>query len=169
MEGLFPMDRQKFPQGFTYIPDFITSQEENGLLQNIAGIELHPFLFQGFEAKRKVASFGYDYNFDKRSLSEGKPIPAIFNKLIGKVAGFLSLSDRDFAELLITEYPPGSVINWHRDAPPFNLIAGLDEAPMGYKDIKAVMESQKELVEVVGSFMPKIVRMCGDEKFREKD
>jgi alkylated DNA repair dioxygenase AlkB len=29
------------------------------------------------------------------------------------------------AELLVTEYPPGSVINWHRDAPPFDLIAGI--------------------------------------------
>jgi tRNA-splicing ligase RtcB (3'-phosphate/5'-hydroxy nucleic acid ligase) len=47
--------------------------------------------------------------------------------------------------------------------------SGLDEAPMAYKDIRAVMESQKELVEVVGSFMPKIVRMCGDEKYIEKD
>lgn len=39
---------------------------------------------------------------------------------------------------------------------------GLDEAPMAYKDIGTVMASQKDLVEVVGSFTPKIVRMCGD-------
>ena len=37
--------------------------------------------------------------------------------------------------------------------------AGLDEAPMAYKDIRAVMDHQKDLVEVVGSFLPKIVRM----------
>jgi tRNA-splicing ligase RtcB len=47
--------------------------------------------------------------------------------------------------------------------------SGLDEAPMAYKDIHQVMESQKELVEVLGSFMPKIVRMCGDERFQEVD
>lgn len=28
---------------------------------------------------------------------------------------------------------------------------------------------QKDLVEVMGSFMPKIVRMCGDERFKEVD
>ncbi len=39
---------------------------------------------------------------------------------------------------------------------------GLDEAPMAYKDIGTVMASQQDLVEVVGSFTPKIVRMCGD-------
>lgn len=47
--------------------------------------------------------------------------------------------------------------------------SGLDEAPMAYKDIHQVMNYQKELVEVLGSFMPKIVRMCGDEKFQEVD
>lgn len=47
--------------------------------------------------------------------------------------------------------------------------SGLDEAPMAYKNIHEVMDSQKELVEVLGSFMPKIVRMCGDERFKEVD
>jgi len=47
--------------------------------------------------------------------------------------------------------------------------SGLDEAPMAYKDIRQVMESQKGLVDVLGSFMPKIVRMCGDEGFDEVD
>jgi tRNA-splicing ligase RtcB len=31
------------------------------------------------------------------------------------------------------------------------------------------MEAQQELVDVLGSFMPKIVRMCGDERFKEVD
>lgn len=40
---------------------------------------------------------------------------------------------------------------------------GLDEAPMVYKDIRSVMQHQDELVEVLGEFTPKIVRMCGDD------
>ncbi len=47
--------------------------------------------------------------------------------------------------------------------------SGLDEAPMAYKNIHAVMQAQHELVDVLGSFMPKIVRMCGDERFKEVD
>ncbi|CAD5293214.1 MULTISPECIES: RtcB family protein [unclassified Imperialibacter] len=47
--------------------------------------------------------------------------------------------------------------------------SGLDEAPMVYKDIHQVMAFQQELVEVVGSFTPKVVRMCGDERFAEVD
>lgn len=40
------------------------------------------------------------------------------------------------------------------------LIGGnIDEAPMAYKNINTVMELQKELVDVMGTFTPKIVRM----------
>ena len=38
---------------------------------------------------------------------------------------------------------------------------GLDEAPQAYKDIRQVMQSQTELVDVLGSFTPRIVRMEG--------
>ncbi|WP_018631190.1 RtcB family protein [Niabella aurantiaca] len=49
--------------------------------------------------------------------------------------------------------------------------AGLDEAPFAYKDIEAVMKSQKVLVDVVGKFTPKIVKMAGDniKKWRVKE
>jgi tRNA-splicing ligase RtcB len=40
---------------------------------------------------------------------------------------------------------------------------GLDEAPMAYKDILKVMNYQNELVEVLGTFTPRVVRMCGDD------
>ena len=38
---------------------------------------------------------------------------------------------------------------------------GLDEAPQAYKDIEEVMRSQKLLIDVVGKFIPKIVKMDG--------
>lgn len=47
--------------------------------------------------------------------------------------------------------------------------SGLDEAPMAYKDIHQVMNAQVDLVELVAKFTPKVVRMCGDEKFKEVD
>ena len=36
---------------------------------------------------------------------------------------------------------------------------GIDEAPMAYKNIETVMKLQEELVDVIGTFTPKIVRM----------
>jgi len=38
---------------------------------------------------------------------------------------------------------------------------GLDESPFAYKDIYEVMQSQKALVDTVGKFTPKIVKMDG--------
>lgn len=40
--------------------------------------------------------------------------------------------------------------------------AGMDEVPMAYKSIKQVMAAQRALVDVVGVFFPKIVRMADD-------
>ncbi|MGC3959657.1 MAG: RtcB family protein [Verrucomicrobiota bacterium] len=38
--------------------------------------------------------------------------------------------------------------------------AGLDEVPMAYKNIRDVMAAQKDLVTVLGEFMPKLVKMA---------
>ncbi len=38
---------------------------------------------------------------------------------------------------------------------------GLDESPFAYKDINVVMQSQRALIDVVGKFTPKIVKMDG--------
>jgi tRNA-splicing ligase RtcB len=38
---------------------------------------------------------------------------------------------------------------------------GKDESPFAYKDIEVVMQSQKQLVDIVGKFTPKIVKMDG--------
>ena len=48
---------------------------------------------------------------------------------------------------------------------------GLDEAPFAYKDIEAVMQSQKQLIDVIGKFTPKIVKMSGDapKQWRKKN
>jgi len=40
------------------------------------------------------------------------------------------------------------------------LSAGLDEAPMAYKDIHQVMAAQSDLVEILGRFDPKLVKMA---------
>jgi alkylated DNA repair dioxygenase AlkB len=124
IESLFPV-QLNYPSGFSYTPGFLTLDEETQLLKVISAIDLHTFNFQGFEAKRKVASFGFDYSFDTRVLSKGNEIPVEFDSLINKVASHTGINPDAFGELLVTEYPVGSVINWHRDAFPFDVIAGI--------------------------------------------
>lgn len=40
------------------------------------------------------------------------------------------------------------------------LSAGLDEVPMAYKDIRTVMAAQSDLVRIVATFIPRIVKMA---------
>lgn len=124
MQTLFSI-LPNLPSGFHYYPGFITEQEENELVALIQKYPLHNMVFQGFEAKRKVMSFGYDYHFNNRTLTEGEPIPAEFSPIISKVAKQLNIPAEKFAKVLLTEYAAGTVINWHRDAPPFEKIAGI--------------------------------------------
>ena len=124
MLSLFP-DEPAFPEGFSYTPDFISVDEEKQLLNAISKIELQTFVFQRHEAKRKFASFGFDYSFTHRKLNRGKEIPNDFKSLIKKVTSHIGIDESSIAELLVLEYPPGAVINWHRDAPPFDIIAGI--------------------------------------------
>ncbi|MEL6593262.1 MAG: RtcB family protein [Bacteroidota bacterium] len=63
------------------------------------------------------------------------------------------------AKTSITRSALNKILREHR----VTLIGGgLDEAPIAYKDIHQVMAHQKDLVEVVGSFQPRIVRMAKD-------
>jgi alkylated DNA repair dioxygenase AlkB len=124
MSILFSIEPQ-YPSGFSYYPDFISAEEEEQLVRIIGTLQLSNLVFHGYEAKRKVASYGYDYHFDSRSISKGDPVPPGFEFLIIKVAEKLQLSPADLQEVLVTEYPVGSVINWHRDAPPFDIIIGV--------------------------------------------
>ena len=123
MLTLFPSEI--YPEGFSYHPGFISEAEEKILLEEIAQTELHHLIFHGYEARRKVASFGYDWSFVNRKLSKGKNIPEGFLPLVEKVIAHEKLDPSSIAELLVTAYPEGSVINWHRDAAPFDLIAGI--------------------------------------------
>jgi alkylated DNA repair dioxygenase AlkB len=121
---LFPIEPNA-PAGFTYREEFISVDEELQLVEILKALEPRPMNFLGYEAKRKVASFGFDYSFEKRTLSKGKEIPDQFDFLLQRVASYFDLNAKDIAELLVTEYPPRSVINWHRDAPPFDIIFGI--------------------------------------------
>jgi alkylated DNA repair dioxygenase AlkB len=127
MNELFP-NHNGLPSGFEYVEEFISREEEQELIHILQATRLHTFVFQGFEAKRKVASFGYDYSFEKKELTKGEDIPDSFKRLIERVANFVNINAQAIKEVLLTEYPVGSVINWHRDAFPFELIAGISLA-----------------------------------------
>ena len=113
------------PVGFNYSPGFITGAEELQLVRAIEGFDLQNMKFHQYEAKRKVISFGQGWSFTEQKLKEGNPIPGEFDFLVERIAAHLKIQKWSIAQFLITEYPVGSIINWHRDAPPFETIVGV--------------------------------------------
>lgn len=121
---LFP-EAAPLPGGFVYRADFISPAEEKMLLAEVEVLEFGHTQFHGVAAKRRVAHFGSSYNFDGGRLGSAPPMPEFLLPLRERVATFAGCSGKEFAEALVTDYPVGAPIGWHRDAPPFELIAGV--------------------------------------------
>jgi alkylated DNA repair dioxygenase AlkB len=116
---LFDVD---VPDGFRYRGDFITSDEEASLVGEIAGVQFSTFELRGVAARRRVAFFGKSY--DSRGTST-PPLPAFLLPLRDKVALWAAVEAHAFEMALINEYPPGAPIGWHRDAPQYDIVAGI--------------------------------------------
>ena len=88
----------------------------------IADIEFANFSMRGVVARRRVAFFGRSY--DAASGPE-RPIPEFLYPLRERFARWAGVNPEEFAMALINEYRPGAPIGWHRDAPQYDIVAGL--------------------------------------------
>ncbi|ESY23991.1 alpha-ketoglutarate-dependent dioxygenase AlkB [Mesorhizobium sp. M1148] len=113
------------PEGFSYRPSLITTDEEAELVRHLNELSFKPFDFHGHIANRLVAGFGWRYDYDRRQVVEAPPIPKFLLPLRDKVADFAGRQATEFAQVLINEYRPGAGIGWHRDKPHFDLVAGV--------------------------------------------
>lgn len=115
----------ELPPGFFYYPDFLDMEEHDRLLEFVRGLPYRSFVMQGVQAKRRIVHYGYHYSIESFRLTEAEPFPANFVPLRDRVAATSETSPAEWAEALVTEYSPGAAIGWHKDAPPFGLVAGI--------------------------------------------
>jgi alkylated DNA repair dioxygenase AlkB len=113
------------PEGFRYQADLLPPGEELDLVARIAELPLKEFEFQGYLAKRRVLSYGWQYDFDNSSLQPAGEIPPFLLGLREHAAGFAGLTPPDLPHALITEYSPGAAIGWHRDKGVFVDVIGV--------------------------------------------
>jgi alkylated DNA repair dioxygenase AlkB len=113
------------PDGLSYAPDLLTTEQEAALVEAIGGLPFRPFEFQGFTGLRRVVSFGWRYVFDGSGLQEAEPMPDFLLAARAKAAAFAGLAPDALAQALLTEYAPGATIGWHRDRPVFGEVVGL--------------------------------------------
>lgn len=109
------------PDGFRYLPEFISPADELELLDQIARVEFSAFEMRGVVARRRVAFFGRSY--ERTQLSP--PLPAFLLPVRDLVAAWAEVPASAFEMALINEYSPGAPIGWHRDAPQYEIVAGL--------------------------------------------
>jgi alkylated DNA repair dioxygenase AlkB len=113
-------DKQDVPAGFQYGGEFITDLDEAALLDAIRQVSFSEFEMRGVVARRRVAFFGQSYD-----RAPAAPIPGFLVPLRRKVAEWAGVDPDAFAMVLINEYRPGAPIGWHRDAPQYDIVAGV--------------------------------------------
>ena len=130
---------------------------EQRLLEAIGRLDFGSVRMHGVVARRRVVQFGWRYSFDARALTQGAPLPEPFAFLQERVATLLRLPSPDLSEVLVTEYTPGATIGWHRDAPPFGIVAGVSlgsscrmrlrrESPTGWDRVDQPLEPRSVYV-----------------------
>jgi DNA oxidative demethylase len=113
------------PPGFRYRADLITPAEERDLLSAIEALEFSAVEMRGVVARRRTVHFGWTYGYYARRTEPGAPLPPFLQALRARLADWAGVAAEAFEEALLTEYPPGAPIGWHRDAPIFgDVVAG---------------------------------------------
>jgi len=113
------------PEGFVYRPQFISAEDERTLIAAIEQLSFAEIKMHGVVAKRRAAHFGRGYEYESGRIAPAAEIPDLFLPLRARVAEFAGRDATEFAELLVTDYPPGAGIGWHRDAPGFDIVVGV--------------------------------------------
>jgi alkylated DNA repair protein (DNA oxidative demethylase) len=107
------------PAGFSYIPDFLSESDERELIRFIETLSFAEIRMHGVAAKRRTVHFGWLYGYESWKITPGPPIPVPLLPLRERAARLIARPADAIEEVLVTDYPPGAGIGWHRDAPMF--------------------------------------------------
>ncbi|HKE56231.1 MAG TPA: hypothetical protein VKB46_06010, partial [Pyrinomonadaceae bacterium] len=112
-------------EGFRYTSDFISPAEEAALVTRFQELPFREFEFHGYLGKRRVVSFGWQYDYSQSKLRKADAIPDFLHEPRSLAAAFASLEPDAFQQALVTEYRSGTGIGWHRDKPVFGEVVGI--------------------------------------------
>jgi alkylated DNA repair protein (DNA oxidative demethylase) len=107
------------PEGFAYEPAFLSEDEEQAVVAAVERLEFAEVRMRGQVAKRTVLHFGYRYDYEAWRLVPAEPLPHSLAWLRERAGALADVEPDLFVETLVTRYPSGAGIGWHRDAPMF--------------------------------------------------
>jgi DNA oxidative demethylase len=107
------------PPGLLYREDVLAAGEEADLLGWLEALATEPVVMHGTASLRQVRHFGVAYDFATWGTAPTEPVPPRLEGLRSRVAGLGGVGPATLAQALVTCYPPGAGIGWHRDASAF--------------------------------------------------
>ena len=113
------------PPGFLYRADLLSEAEEADLVRYVSAFDFAAVKMRGQVARRRTVHFGWVYGYESWRIAPGPPIPHVLLPLRARAAALADVESDALAEVLVTEYPPGAGIGWHRDAPQFGTVIGV--------------------------------------------
>ncbi|MBW9109076.1 alpha-ketoglutarate-dependent dioxygenase AlkB [Microbacterium ureisolvens] len=103
------------PSGLVYGEELLSVDEEAALLERFAGLEVTPLVMRGVPSRRLTRAFGVAYDFETRGTVDIEPMPGYLHDLRMRSAAFGGVDPASFVEALVSFYPPGATIGWHKD------------------------------------------------------
>ena len=117
---------EELPEGLLCREDFVSAGEERQLLDELEGLDFRTLEMRGQTARRTVRHFGLDYDYEAGVLVPADPLPASMAWLRERCAALMERDPADLLQVLVSRYPQGAGIGWHRDAPMFgSRVAGV--------------------------------------------
>jgi alkylated DNA repair dioxygenase AlkB len=123
--SLFAAEETVLPSGMRFEADWLGVDEEAALIGAIRALTLREARYKQYTARRRVASFGGQFDYDNNRLLPAPPIPPAFEPLQARVARWLGVAPTLFSQMLVAEYAAGTPLGWHRDVPEFESIVGV--------------------------------------------
>ena len=93
------------PNGFRYLPDFLTADEESDLVGRFTTLPFKEFEFRGYRGNRRVLPFGWRYDFNRMELQRTDDMPEFLLQLRERATHFASLEALDLQHALLAEEP----------------------------------------------------------------
>jgi alkylated DNA repair dioxygenase AlkB len=137
------------PEGLVYEPDFVTRDEERDLLDVLESLDFYRVTMRGQPSKRLVRHYGLQYDYDTWKVDPGDPLPPALEWVRERAARLVDAAPEALAQVLVTQYPPGAPIGWHRDAPAFGDVIGVSLGAASRMRFQRGKGEERETAEVV--------------------
>jgi DNA oxidative demethylase len=136
------------PEGLVHVPELLDVEQHDAALAGLEALQMHEVRMRGQVARRTVHHFGWHYDYETHALAPAPPLPGFLSPLRARAAAMAGMDEGRLEQVLVTRYPPGSAIGWHRDSPMFGTVVGVSLASACRMRFQRGSGSEREVYEI---------------------